>query len=82
MRNMRVVFSIDFTITRVFAVMGELASFMGLKFMTVFKILFEVAGRVRTRMDRQLRVASTTNASLENAVSYGLQYHYHRKSGV
>lgn len=53
--------------------MGELVSFMGLKFSTVFRILFEVPGRVRTRIDRQFRVASTTNASLYQAVSYGLE---------
>lgn len=66
MRNMRVVFSIDLTMTRSFAVMGELANFMGLKFRTVFMIRLEVFGRVRTRMDRQFSVASTTRASLHD----------------
>ena len=66
MRNMRVVFSIDLTRTRSFAVIGEVASFMGLKFRTVFRILFAVLGRVRTRIERQFSVASTTNASLHS----------------
>lgn len=61
---MRVVFSMDLTWTRSLADMGELASFMGLKLRTTFRILFEVLGRMRTRGDRQLRVASTINASL------------------
>lgn len=61
---MRVVFSMDLTWTRSLADMGELASFMGLKLRTAFMILFEVLGRVRTRGDRQFRVASTINASL------------------
>ena len=65
---MRVVFSIDLAITRSLGVMGELASLRGLKFNTVLTIRFEVAGRVRTRTERQFSVASTTSASLGNMI--------------
>lgn len=61
---MRVVFSIDFTKTLFLGVIGELASLRGLKLRTAFVILFDVLGRVRIRMDRRLRVASTRRASL------------------
>lgn len=61
---MRVVFSMDLTETRSLADIGELASFIGLKLRTEFRILFEVLGRMRTRGDKQFRVASTINASL------------------
>jgi hypothetical protein len=59
-----VVFSIDLTITRILGVMGELACLRGLKFRMTFKILFEVWGRARIRIDREFRVASTSTASL------------------
>ncbi len=62
---MRVVFSIDLMSTLVLGVIGELASFRGLKLRTVFKILFEVPGRVRIKTERELRVASTRRASLK-----------------
>jgi hypothetical protein len=61
---MRVVFSIDFTRTLFFGVMGELASFRGLKLRIAFMIRLDVLGRVRTSMDRELSVASTRRASL------------------
>lgn len=64
MSSMRVVFSIDFTSTRVFGVIGELASFSGLKFRTEFRILLEVVGLVRTRTESVFKVASTSRASL------------------
>lgn len=63
-----VVFSIDLTSTLVLGVMGELASFRGLKFMTALRIRPEVAGLVRTRMDRQFKVPSTTRASLQGTL--------------
>jgi hypothetical protein len=66
---MRVVFSIDFTMTFIFGVMGELASFKGLKLRTELMIRPDVFGRVRIRIERQLRVASTTRASLWHRVS-------------
>lgn len=61
---MRVVFSKDLTSTLVFGVIGEFASFKGLKLSTELRMRFDVFGRVRERMERQLRVASTTRASL------------------
>jgi len=61
---MRVVFSIDFIMTLFFGVIGELASFKGLKPSTTFVILFDVPGRVRIRMDKRFKVASTKIASL------------------
>lgn len=64
MRNIRVVFSIDFTITFVFGVMGACASLKGLKLRTAFRIRVDVEGRARTRIDRVLRVASTIKTSL------------------
>lgn len=62
--NILVVFSIDLTRTRVLGVIGEFASFRGLKFKTALRIRFEVAGLVRIRIATQFRVASTTSASL------------------
>lgn len=62
---MRVVFSRDFMKTLVFGVMGELASFRGLKFSTELRMRFDVFGRVRTKMERQLIVASTSKTSLQ-----------------
>lgn len=59
-----VVLSIDFTMTRIFGVMGELACFKGLKFRMAETILFATAGRVRMRRERELSVASTSTASL------------------
>lgn len=64
MSNIRVVFSIDFTSTFVLGVIGEFASFSGLKFRTVLRILLDVAGRFRTRTDKVFNVASTIKASL------------------
>jgi hypothetical protein len=64
MRRSLVVFSIDLTITRSFGVMGELASFRGLKFKITFKILLAIGGRARMRMEREFNVASTSTASL------------------
>lgn len=58
------VFSMDLTITRVLGVMGEFASFMGLKLSTAFRILFAVPGRLRIKMDKQFKVASTRRTSL------------------
>lgn len=66
MSNILVVFSIDLISTRVLEVMGELASLSGLKFRTAFMMRLEVDGLVRTRMDRQFRVPSTTSASLRS----------------
>lgn len=60
-----VVFSMDLTSTLVLGVMGELASFRGLKFITALRMRPEVAGLVRTRIDMQFRVPSTTRASLQ-----------------
>ncbi len=54
----------DFTRTFVLGVMGELASFRGLKLRIVFRMRAEVLGLVRTRTERVLRVASTSSASL------------------
>lgn len=62
---MRVVFSIDLMSTRVRGVIVELASLKGLKLKTALNILFTVLGRVRTRMARELRMASTRRASLK-----------------
>ena len=61
---MRVVFSRDLTSTLVLGVIGELASFRGLKLSTVLRMRFDVFGLVRIRMERQFRVASTSRASL------------------
>lgn len=61
---MRVVFSMDFTSTFVFGVIGELASLSGLKLRTELIMRPAVFGLVRTRIERQLRVASTSKASL------------------
>lgn len=58
----------DLTTTRVLGLIGEFASFRGLKFKTAARILLAVLGRVRARTDKQLRVASTTRASLEQTV--------------
>ena len=63
-RNMRVVFSKDLTSTFVFGVIGELASFSGLKLRTVLRMRLDVFGLVRVKIERQLRVASTSRASL------------------
>lgn len=63
-RSILVVFSMDFTRTLVLGVMGELASFRGLKLRMVFKMRADVLGLVRTRTDKVFRVASTSRASL------------------
>lgn len=62
--NSRVVFSIDWTSTRVFGLMGAFASLSGLKLSIEFTILADVAGRVCTSTESVLRVASTMRASL------------------
>lgn len=54
----------DLTRTRILGVMGELASFSGLKLNTAPRILFVVVGRVRTMMARAFSVASTVKTSL------------------
>lgn len=64
MSSIRVVFSMDLTSTRVFGVIGELASLSGLKFITALRMRLDVAGLLRMRMDRQFNVPSTTSASL------------------
>lgn len=65
MSKIRVVFSIDLAITRSLGVMGEFASFRGLKFKMAFRILLAMDGRARMRMEREFRVASISTASLE-----------------
>lgn len=50
--------------TRSFEVMGELASFKGLKLRIALRILLEMVGRARISTERELRVASTSTASL------------------
>ena len=62
--NIRVVFSMDLTITRSLGVMGELASFRGLKFKMTFMILLARFGRARMRVAREFKVASMSTASL------------------
>jgi len=64
MSSIRVVFSIDLRRTRDLGVRGETARAKGLKPRTALRIRLDVAGRVRTKMERVLRVASTTKASL------------------
>jgi hypothetical protein len=51
--------------TRVLGVRGELASLRGLKLRRALMILFEVPGRVLTRIDMQFNVESTSRASLQ-----------------
>ena len=63
-KNMRVVFSSDLMTTLDFGVMGELASFRGLKLRTELRMRLVVLGRVRARMERQFREASTSKTSL------------------
>jgi hypothetical protein len=46
-------------------VIGEFASFRGLKFKMAFRILFAMAGRARMRIEREFRVASMSTALLE-----------------
>jgi hypothetical protein len=52
--------------TRNFGVMGELASFRGLKFKMALRILLAIGGRARMSMDKEFSVASTSTASLTN----------------
>lgn len=61
---MRVVFSIDLIMTRLFGVRGELASLRGLKPRRALMIRFDVAGRALMMIDMQFKVASTIKASL------------------
>jgi hypothetical protein len=74
MRRSLVVFSMDLTITRSLGVMGELASFKGLKFNIAFKILFAIGGRERMSMEREFNVASTSTASLGGQFYHGEEY--------
>jgi len=60
----RVVRSIDLTMTLTLGVMGEFASFSGLKFRTVDMILFEIEGFERISVPKLFRVAVTSKASL------------------
>jgi hypothetical protein len=64
MRSSLVVFSIDLTMTRSFGVIGELASFRGLKVKMAFRILLAIGGRARMSIEREFSVASTSTASL------------------
>jgi len=63
-KNDLVVRSIDFSWTLSFPDNGRVAHLKGLKLRTAETILLETDGRLRTRTARQLRVASTTMASL------------------
>jgi hypothetical protein len=76
-----VVFSIDLTRTLVLGVMGELASFRGLKLRMVFRMRAEVPGLVRTRTESVLRVASTRRPSLLQTWS-ALQRRHPESSGM
>ena len=58
-----VVFSMDFTITRSLGVIG-VARARGLKLRSELTIRFDMPGLVRTNIDKQFNVASTTKASL------------------
>ena len=60
----RVVRSIDLTMILTLGVMGEFASFSGLKFRTVDMILFEIEGLERISVPKLFRVAVTSKASL------------------
>lgn len=62
---MRLVLSMDLTMTLLRDVSGFVANCSGLKLSKALRIRLEVLGRVLMRIDRQLRVASTTRASLE-----------------
>lgn len=64
MSSILVVFSIDLIMTRVLGVIGELASFKGLKLSMAFTILLAMAGRARIKIEREFRVASIKTASL------------------
>ena len=64
MSNARVVRSIDFTMTLFLGVIGEFASFSGLKLSTLFRILFAAIGRRWISMPKLLSVAVTTRPSL------------------
>jgi hypothetical protein len=50
--------------TRSFGVIGELASFKGLKVKMAFRILLAIGGRARMSIEREFNVASTSTASL------------------
>lgn len=60
----RTVRSIDFAMTLIEGVIGELASFRGLKLSTVEIILLPIEARVRMRLPKLFRVAVTRRASL------------------
>jgi hypothetical protein len=60
--------SIDFTMILILGVIGEFASFKGLKLRTEVRILLVTEGRVLMRTPKQFRVAFTRTASL-NPVS-------------
>lgn len=63
-RSNLVVFSVDLIITLDLGVKGNCASRRGSKFNRVFNMRLEVPGLVRTRIDKQFKVASTIKPSL------------------
>ena len=63
-KNARIVRSIDFSKILVLGVNGGLADLNGLKLRIADTILLATLGRVRTRIIRQFRVASTSTALL------------------
>lgn len=65
-KSIRVVFSIDFIMTRDLGVIGEFASFRGLKWRMALRIFWEIGGRARMSIDREFKVASIRTASLED----------------
>jgi len=65
MSRFRVVFSIDFTMTRVLGVRGALLRLRGLNESTALRMRFDVVGRVRIRTESVFNVASTMRASLQ-----------------
>jgi hypothetical protein len=54
----------DLIITLLLGVNGELAACRGLKLSNALRIRPDVEGRVRTMMDKQVKVASTKRPSL------------------
>jgi len=66
MSNARVVRSIDFMITLFFGVMGEFASFSGLKLKMLFTILLAAIGRRWRSKPKLLSVPVTSKPSLRS----------------
>lgn len=64
MSKARVVRSMDFIMTLFLGVMGEFASFKGLKLRTLLSILFAVMGRRCISMPKLLSVPVMSNPSL------------------